>query len=150
MSYKNKVIECLKKSLSHEICANTNFKLEQLNERVTSTGEISYRLQDKNGKPIKSLDELAALINVDEGFFTTTLNSSNRYTNLSTSITFTPTNVILHIHEDNPEDNEVRNDAKAFGDRRVSFTLAYMNDNDKDLPMKLIYYTTREVEEDAI
>lgn len=150
MSYKSELVESLKKSLKSPICSNALVKLEFLNERVDRNGDITYRLQDESGNPIESLDALAGLLDESNMTLSTTLNSSDRYTNLSSSISLTFKNIFAVIQEYNPEDAEVRAIEKAYGKRHITFTLTYMNDNDKDIPMKLIYTSTREVKEDEL
>lgn len=142
MSYKTEAIECLKKSLTNVICSNTIHRLEDLIERVSSFGKTTHRLSLEDGTVIKSVDDIIANINEDEVLFTTTEITKN-YTNQGISFSLTPLNIFVDISGTRIEDSGLVGENGGWGRFNISFTLTYLNDNDKELPLKLIYFSLR-------
>lgn len=137
MSIKTDLIGDLKKSLKDSRCARGILYLEEILERKFEDGDIEYRMLDRDYNEVKTVDDVIGLISEEDVRFTLPVTRVRRYTNDATSVRLVLTNLFVNIKR--IKEDEVLARTHFFGLYHPTFTLAYQNDNDSDLKMKLIY-----------
>lgn len=133
------VLDHLKNSLDDVRCIGPILDLEKfISREIYDEATPQYRLYTDEGEtPITGLDDLKSLLTEENVTIESFVgrNSSTSHTLSPVLVTMTNVELKLKLHSD--QDTEI---IALFGRKakRLSFALGYCNDNDTNLPLKLL------------
>lgn len=146
MNIKTEALSHLKTSLKDIRCAGPIVDLEQLFVRTDDYGRRFARvfLEDLE-TPIKDIDELIAALSEDLIDITRPMVKNIRHVSDASSIRVVARNIFVKIDVSYPGDSKVHLKYTS-GVFNLTFGMAYCNDNDTALPIKLLQILVSEVD----
>lgn len=146
MKLEQEAFECLKKSLDSLVCIRPYRALKELLTRVDEDGRKYSRVYLTDGvTPLETVEDVIANLKFDDIEFVLPTSRVTRHVNDPISVTLVAKNIVVSINPSNPSDSVQFLRYKA-GQFKLAFTMSYFNDNDKDLPLKLLYIGPGELE----
>lgn len=139
MSWKQRTLDWLKKSLDDERCGGSILTVEEILTRNKENGIIEYRAYDDKDVEIKTVADLIAKIDLDNVDFERVMVKEERYVNSLAGTRIILKNVFVNLKENESLDSKLLRENMFSNYFNFNFTMGYLIDNDKDLPVKLCY-----------